>query len=81
MSHSKRSANSRRRTQRRSGKSLSVREKDFLLALWTACECQAIGRIVKNSYVLSRGWSWFSQIQWSPELRVPVPRFLTQRDP
>lgn len=38
-------------------------------------------KLVQNSYVLSRFWAWWSRIEFSPELRVPVPRFLTTRDP
>jgi hypothetical protein len=38
-------------------------------------------KLVQNSYVLSRFWAWWCRIEFSPELRVPVPRFLTTRDP
>lgn len=38
-------------------------------------------QLVQKSYVLSRFWAWWSRIEFSPELRVPVPRFLTTRDP
>lgn len=38
-------------------------------------------RVIENSYVLSRFWAWFSQIQWSPKLRIPLPRAFTRRDP
>lgn len=37
--------------------------------------------IVRNSYVLSRFWAWWSRVQLSPEVRIPVPRFLSTRDP
>jgi hypothetical protein len=38
-------------------------------------------KLVQNSYVLSRFWAWWCRIEFNPELRVPVPRFLTTRDP
>lgn len=38
-------------------------------------------RIIENSYVLSIFWSWFTQIQWTPKVRIPLPRVLTHRDP
>jgi hypothetical protein len=37
--------------------------------------------LVRNSYVLSRFWAWCSRIQLSPTVRIPVPRFLSYRDP
>jgi hypothetical protein len=38
-------------------------------------------QLIKKSYVLSRFWAWFSQIELEPHIRVPVPRFFTYRDP
>lgn len=35
----------------------------------------------QNSYVVSRFWAWFSRVELSPKVRIPVPRFLTHRDP
>lgn len=45
------------------------------------CESAQIATLVQNSYVLSRFWAWFSRIQVSPTIRIPVPRLLTYRDP
>ena len=36
---------------------------------------------VQNSYVLSRFWAWWSRVELYPQVRIPVPRFLTYRDP
>ncbi|MGE0527322.1 MAG: hypothetical protein AB7P49_09690 [Bdellovibrionales bacterium] len=51
------------------------------LQLHSLCECASIAPLIKNSYVLSRFWAWFSRIEVSPEVRVPVPRFLSRREP
>jgi hypothetical protein len=37
--------------------------------------------LAKNSYVISRFWAWFSKIELEPHVRIPVPRFLSHRDP
>lgn len=37
--------------------------------------------ILEKSYVLSRFWAWVSRIEFSPQLRIPVPRYLSYRDP
>ncbi len=44
-------------------------------------EAYPLSRMVRKSYVLSRFWAWFSKIEVEPKLKVPVPRFLTVRDP
>lgn len=45
------------------------------------CEQYRLSPIIQNSYVLSRFWAWFSRIQVNPKVRIPVPRFLSYRDP
>jgi hypothetical protein len=37
--------------------------------------------ILEKSYVLSRFWAWVSRIEFRPQLRIPVPRYLSYRDP
>lgn len=37
--------------------------------------------ISKNSYVISVFWAWFSRIELEPKVKIPVPRFLSYRDP
>jgi hypothetical protein len=59
----------------------SVREGDLALAARRLRELYPMSRLVQNSYVLSRFWAWFSQIELHPTVRIPVPRFLTIRDP
>lgn len=59
----------------------TVREHEMLLAARNLCEIYPVRRMIQNSYVLSRFWAWFSQIQLEPSLRIPMPRFLTVRDP
>lgn len=47
---------------------------------WLGETCTLVP-ILEKSYVLSRFWAWFSRIEMSPRLRIPVPRFLSVRDP
>jgi hypothetical protein len=47
---------------------------------WLGETCTLVP-FMEKSYVLSRFWAWFSRIEMSPQLRIPVPRFLTYRDP
>lgn len=57
------------------------RESDLILKVRSLSEVYPMHQLVRNSYVLSRFWAWFSQIQLNPKVRIPVPRFLTYRDP
>ena len=54
------------------------RESPTLMWLGEAC---TLVPILEKSYVLSRFWAWFSRIEMTPHLRIPVPRFLSVRDP
>lgn len=55
--------------------------QDPWLQFLELCERCSLTPVIQNSYVLSRLWAWFSHIEWGPQLKVPVPRFLTYRDP
>ena len=57
------------------------RETDMVLLLRQLNERYPMTRFIEKSYVISRFWAWFSQIEVKPHVRVPVPRFLTYRDP
>lgn len=57
------------------------RENEILLILRSFYEHYPVSRVIQKSYVLSLFWAWFSQIQLSPRVDIPVPRFLTYRDP
>ena len=59
----------------------TLRESEFALAARSLYELYPMSRLVQNSYVLSRFWAWFSQIQLEPRVRIPLPRILTIRDP
>jgi hypothetical protein len=56
-------------------------EHEFVVAARALCALYPMSQIFENSYVLSRFWAWFSQIELEPHVRIPVPRFLTIRDP
>jgi hypothetical protein len=60
---------------------LVARENELVLALRNLNDHYPMTRVIRKSYVLSRFWAWFSQVQLSPRVRIPVPRFLTYRDP
>lgn len=57
------------------------RDRDPLTMTKRFLELYPMNQIIENSYVLSRFWAWFSQVQTTPQLHIPVPRFLTYRDP
>ncbi len=59
----------------------AIREGELRRLALQFYELYPMTRVIENSYVLSRFWAWYSKIALSPELRVPVPRFLTYRDP
>ena len=59
----------------------AARESDLTLALRQLGERYPMTQIIGKSYVVSRFWAWFSQVEVSPRVRIPVPRFLTIRDP
>jgi hypothetical protein len=59
----------------------SIRDRDMILAARNLFASYPVAHLVKKSYVLSRFWAWFSRIELEPEVRIPVPRFLTYRDP
>jgi hypothetical protein len=59
----------------------TIRESEYTHAARSLVEHYPMTRFIRNSYVLSRFWAWLSQIQLKPHLRIPVPRFLTNRDP
>lgn len=40
-----------------------------------------IAPIVRKSYVLSRFWAWATRVRMKPYVSLPLPRFLTTRDP
>ena len=50
----------------------------LLLDTFERCQWESI---VKNSYVISRVWAWVSKIEWSPRLKIPIPRSFSYRDP
>gem|GEM_PF-6231877 len=58
-----------------------VARRGRLVALRHLCESAQWTPLVQNSYVLSRFWAWCSRIQISPKVSIPVPRFLSYRDP
>lgn len=64
-------------------RSLPVRrsEIDVGRTIQRVCELYPMTDLIGNSYVLSRFWSWFTHIEFSPKLSVPMPRFFTYRDP
>lgn len=37
--------------------------------------------LFEKSYVISCIWAWISRIQLSPTVKIPIPRFLSTRDP
>ncbi len=45
------------------------------------CEQASWSQVTKNSYVISRFWAWFSRIQIGPTVKIPIPRFMSTRDP
>jgi hypothetical protein len=59
----------------------ALRENERWLKIEELCELYQVAPIVRNSYVLSRFWAWFTRIQVNPRVSVPIPRFMTQRDP
>lgn len=59
----------------------ALRESDLKLLMRQLQELYPMTQIVGKSYVLSRFWAWFTQVQLTPTVRIPVPRFLSQRDP
>ncbi|MGZ3722053.1 MAG: hypothetical protein ACXVA9_03925 [Bdellovibrionales bacterium] len=59
----------------------TLREHDLITAVRNIGDAYPLTRVIQNSYVLSRFWAWFSQIQLEPRVRIPVPRFLSVRDP
>ena len=67
--------------ERRHQVSPVLRENEWSLRARDLCELYPMARFIKKSYVLSRFWAWCSQIQLQPRVRIPVPRFLTYRDP
>ena len=76
-------ANAKRakRVNRRIETPLKIREGELRRLALQFYELYPMTRIIENSYVLSRFWAWYAKIELRPELRVPVPRFLTYRDP
>lgn len=46
-----------------------------------ACERCTWNEVAKNSYMISRFWAWFSRIRVQPAVKIPLPRFLSYRDP
>jgi hypothetical protein len=42
---------------------------------------EVVTPIVRKSYVLSRFWAWFCRIELEPQVRIPLPRVFTVRDP
>lgn len=54
---------------------------DRWLVFLSLCERCTWAEVTKNSYVISRFWAWFSQIQLDPTVKIPIPRFLSYRDP
>ena len=72
-----------KKSVRRSAKvrPVSRLESERRQLLQPLCESLSQSPMVRNSYVLSRFWAWLSKIEWNPELRIPMPRFLTYRDP
>lgn len=67
---------------RKSSKKLPVRQKrEALKIAQNLCEHYPMSAVIQNSYVLSRFWAWFSKVQVSPTVHIPVPRCLTIRDP
>jgi len=52
----------------------------WMLFLQLAEQC-SWGQITQNSYMISRFWAWFSRVQIKPTVKIPIPRFLSYRDP
>ncbi len=59
----------------------SLRETPARWLIKDLCSYTAVAPWVKNSYVLSRTWAWISRVRVEPSVRIPVPRFFTNRDP
>lgn len=36
---------------------------------------------LEKSYVLSMLWAWYSQVRLRPQVRIPIPRMFSYRDP
>ncbi len=64
-----------------SQQNLMLRESEFRRLLIELDERYPISSMVQRSYLLSRLWAWCSKVQLRPNVRIPVPRFLTHRDP
>ncbi len=56
-------------------------DADRWASFLTFCESYTWSPILQNSYVLSRLWAWFSRIEISPKVKIPLPRMFTYRDP
>lgn len=56
-------------------------ERDRLLLMAQLADKFTALQIARKSYMISRLWAWASRIKWHPHLRVPVPQYLTHRDP
>lgn len=74
---------SRRRHPKKALKETNVacNEDEFWLTAKALLEPLSVSDWIRNYYVLSRFWAWVSQIKTKDRLSIPVPRFLTYREP
>jgi hypothetical protein len=59
----------------------AAREHELILLLRQLHELYPMTQFIEKSYLVSRFWAWFTQIEVNPQVRIPVPRFLSYRDP
>lgn len=62
-------------------KSPPPRPPDRWMTFLQLAEQCSWNQVTQNSYVISRFWAWFSRVQLSPQVKIPIPRFLSYRDP
>jgi hypothetical protein len=58
----------------------TVQESEMKRLLSLLGEQYSVAGLAQKSYLLSSFWAWFSQIRFEPQLRIPVPRFLSHRE-
>ena len=82
-------AEQKRPKRRRSRKPPPPKTRDLMVRaqleklspIWEAISTDPVLPLVRKSYVLSRLWAWACRIQAEPQVRIPVPRYFTHRDP
>lgn len=59
----------------------ALKESEIKRLLQVLGDQYSISTLAQKSYLLSSFWAWVSQIRLEPHVRVPIPRFLSRRDP